>query len=766
MQLEQSPQAFDLPDPVKQVERHAKLLEAAAKVGQAVTALLDLDILFSQVVDIICDTYEFYYAGVFLVDPHQPGYAVLRVGRGEAGRKMVEQGHKLKIGDTSMIGWCINHKQARIALDVGQDAVRFDNPHLPATRSEMALPLIVGDEAIGAVTVQSVEEAAFSDIDITSLQAMANQLAIAIKNAQMHTQAQRRARLLETAAQVGRDMASILNLDELLPETADLICDAYGFYYAGVFLVDEAGKWAVLRAGHGEPGRIMLEGGHKLQIGDTSMIGWCIKHKEARIALDVGQDAVRFDNPYTPKTRSEMALPLVVGSEAIGALTIQSEQMAAFSQDDITSLQAMADHLAVAIDNARLLAELEEAHRELVRTKTFEAIATATGEAIHWIGNKALPIVTSAERLRGDVAQFVVAAGAVVEQAPATLQEHVLAQLVREWAQTFTGLYPSARQAIDGLQKMRVDKARRLLSAESVYEDLALIDESARLIVAVKEGLIGPTREHKPRPTMLQDVAKDAAVRLGIAPDVIVYQIALDTPLVRVDATQMNRVFTNLLKNAIEAMEGQDVKRITVGMRPADEPGFAEVTVADTGRGIPPEEIDKIWAAFYLSNKDSKIHHGLGLAACLQVVNQMDGKISVQSELGVGTVFTLLLPAITDRDKINLPAGSKTILLVDDDDDWRQYAQAIFEQAGYRVQTSPSVSGIDLAAINRIIVDQTLEHADVMDVLRALREAKAQDKTIVVTNNLIVEQTTDLLQTGIQDVVLKPYTAIELATLL
>ncbi len=694
--------------------RQAKLLEAAAKVGHAVTSLLDLDSLFGQIVDIICDTYGFYYVGVFMIDPHQPGCAMLRAGRGEIGHKLVEQGHRLEIADTSMIGWCINHRRARIAPRAGQDAVRFHTRMLPETRSEMALPLIVGKEVIGALTIQSAMEDAFTEIDITSLQAMADQLAIAIQNAHAHAQAQRRAHLLETAAQVGRNATSILNLDLLLPQTVDLICETYDFYYAAIFLVDETGQWALLRAGHGEAGQIMLERGHKLEVADTSMIGWCIKHKQARIALDVGQDAVRFDNPLLPQTRSEMALPLVAGDKAIGAVSIQSAQKAAFSRDDITSLQAMADLLAVAIENAHLLAELDVAHRELVRIKTFEAIATATGEAIHWIGNKAMPILNTVQRMRDDMAHLA--------------------------------LPPS--------------------DAESLNEDLALIDESARLIMAVKEGLIGPTREHEPRPAMLQDVAKDAVVKLGIAPTRVTYDIAEHVPSARVDTTQMHRVFTNLLKNALDAMEGRapQEQRITIGVRPAVEPGYVEVTVGDTGCGIPAADLDKIWVTLY-TTKDSKVHPGLGLAASLQVVEQMEGKIYVQSAIGVGTTFTLLLPEASEKSQGSLPIGNQTLLLVDDDDDWRRFAKAAFEQAGDQVQVTADLAGIDPAQFERIIVDQHLEHGNVSQVLSALRQANAQNRAVVVTSSLVVEQTTDLLQAGVRDVVLKPYTLAELATL-
>jgi len=174
----------------------------------------------------------------------------------------------------------------------------------------------------------------------------------------------RRARLLEAASQVGKQVTSILNLEELLPQTVDIICEAYDFYYAGVFLIDESGRRAVLRAGHGEAGKAMLAAAYKLEIGSHSMIGWAIDHRKARIALDVDADAEHFRNPYLPKTRSEMALPLKVGDEVIGALDVQSREANAFSTQDSDVLGLLAEQIAIAIHNARLYEDTQKALTE------------------------------------------------------------------------------------------------------------------------------------------------------------------------------------------------------------------------------------------------------------------------------------------------------------------------------------------------------------------------------------------------------------------
>ncbi len=165
---------------------------------------------------------------------------------------------------------------------------------------------------------------------------------------------------LQTAAEISRSANTILDPDTLIVRAVNLIQEQFNFYYVGLFLLDAEGRFAVLKAGTGEAGRQMLAQGHRLAVGGESMIGQCVADARARIALDVGQASVRFDNPLLPLTRSEMALPLISRGQCIGALTVQSAQEAAFSDEDIAALQTMADQLAVAIENARLFRQLDE----------------------------------------------------------------------------------------------------------------------------------------------------------------------------------------------------------------------------------------------------------------------------------------------------------------------------------------------------------------------------------------------------------------------
>jgi GAF domain-containing protein/HAMP domain-containing protein len=176
----------------------------------------------------------------------------------------------------------------------------------------------------------------------------------------------RRAVQLQAAAEVGRAAASIHDRDELLPQVTRLISDRFGFYHAGIFLLDEADEYAVLRAANSEGGRRMLDRGHRLRVGEQGIVGYVTGTREPRIALDVGDDAVHFRNPDLPLTRSEMALPLIVSGHVLGALDVQSTEEAAFTREDIEVLQMLADQVAVAIENARLLDETQKA-LELMR---------------------------------------------------------------------------------------------------------------------------------------------------------------------------------------------------------------------------------------------------------------------------------------------------------------------------------------------------------------------------------------------------------------
>ncbi len=374
------------------LEHQSTQLQTAAEVSRAVGSILDPEALAPQVVDLVRERFNLYYAGLFLVDqtgewtgePYK--WAVLRAGTGLPGQQMLRRGHKLEIGGSSMIGWCIANKQARITLDVGEDAVRFENPSLPNTRSELALPLISRGKPIGALTIQSDQEAAFSQDDIASLQTMADQMANAIANARLYNQAQReinerkqaeqeaqrRAAQATLIYQVSKRVSAELEQEALLSEIVTSVRDAFDYYSVMLLMLDDEMQHLTLQA---------IAGGYaKTYPKDISfavgegMIGRAASTGEPQISGDVDRSP-HYVRRMNEETKSELSVPIKIGNRLIGVLDLQGDKFNAFDGADIMVMETMADQIAVAIRNAQLYNAIQ---RELLeRQQTEEAMRQA-----------------------------------------------------------------------------------------------------------------------------------------------------------------------------------------------------------------------------------------------------------------------------------------------------------------------------------------------------------------------------------------------------
>ena len=478
------------------------------------------------------------------------------------------------------------------------------------------------------------------------------------RNLELLEEARRQTKLLEAGAKVARSITSILDLETLLSTTVDVISAEFDVYYVGIFLTDETNAGLELHAGSGTAGAAMLLEGYKIDIGADSPVGHATRQHSAIVTTGLDGGAEYLTNPHLPDTRSEMALPLMVGDNLIGALTVQSIEEQAFSEEDTTAFQSMADQLAIAINNATLLKELEAAHQQLVQTKTFQVIATATGEAIHWVGNKAAPIPGSVDRITDDMTRFLLLADIVLADALPELREHKLAQILTETAREIRNRRPSAEKAVAELAVQPLNRLRKMLNIESIFEDLEIIENSAWAILNIKEHLIGPARQQEPEVVSLSELLTESIGSMGIPKGAVRTLFAEDLLPVRADRFQLDRVFVNLIKNAMEAMEHLEDKKLFIWARPADEEGFVVIDVIDNGDGIPAEQLDKIWMAFY-TTKGNRGGTGLGLPACAQIIGQLDGKITVDSEIGLGTTFSVFLPAVKETENVALEAAGR-----------------------------------------------------------------------------------------------------------
>jgi PAS domain S-box-containing protein len=400
---------------------------------------------------------------------------------------------------------------------------------------------------------------------------------------------------LQTAADVARAATSILDINELLPKVVELIRDHFEYYYVGMFLIDETNEWAVLRAATGEMGRQMLKLTHRLKLEESSMIGWCITHRQARIALDVGDDAVRFANPHLPLTHSEIALPLIAHGDVIGAMTIQSEMPAAFSRVDITALQAMADLVANALENARLFTERVVLNKEL-------------------------------ESQNEELERFTY-----------TVSHDLRSPLV-----TIRGFLGYLKQDVESGDMIRFEKDMTRI-ANAVDKMQTLLNE---LLELSRIGRITNPPENVPFEGIIRETVDLLSGPLETGN--IRLKIVGEFPTVHVDRLRIAEVVQNLISNAVKFMGDQPRPTIEIGTRGTDTDGKPVFYIRDNGIGIEPQYHGRIFGLF--NRLDPSVEGtGIGLTLVKRIIETHNGHIWVESDLGKGATFFFTLPTSDDN---------------------------------------------------------------------------------------------------------------------
>jgi GAF domain-containing protein len=373
---------------VQQVESRSLQFQTAAEVSRAASSILDPDVLILQMVDLARERFDLYYAGLFLVDESKE-WAVLQAGTGEAGQQMVAEGHRLAVGGDSMIGQCVATGMARIALDVGEEATRFENPLLPRTRTELALPLVSRGETIGALTIQSTQEAAFNQESIAVFQAMADQLANAVENARLFERTQAvlketedQARRLALLNEMSEQLGHAANLDEIFNVASVTIRQIFVASQASVALLTDEGDSFQILALQGKEG--VLPVGAQLPVEGTA-IGVAARENRLLINRDtLASDFVDLVDLARQGIRSTVSAPLFAGGQVIGTLNVASDRPDAFTQRDGNLLLQTASLLSAAIENRRLfeqiqaaLQEVEDTHRRYLEQAWTEYLKTA-----------------------------------------------------------------------------------------------------------------------------------------------------------------------------------------------------------------------------------------------------------------------------------------------------------------------------------------------------------------------------------------------------
>jgi len=535
---------------------------------------------------------------------------------------------------------------------------------------------------------------------------------------------QLRSRQLQTVAEVARSIVSTREVDNLLNQVTRLVSDRFGFYHAGIFLLDEKNEYAVLRAANSEGGRRMLDRRHRLRVGQVGIVGYVTGSGEPRIATDVGEDAVFFNNPDLPETRSEMALPLKLGGMIIGALDVQSKESNAFTEADVNLFTTLADQISVAIENANayeLSQQTVEEMKELDRVKS-QFLANMSHE------------------LRTPLNSVIGFSRVILKGIDGPIND--------TQEQDITAIYNS------GLH---------LLSMINEILDLSKI-EAGKMELQIDEVEIG---------NVVKSAVNTASGLIKGKPVQLVTQVEPDLPIIKGDEMRLNQILTNLLGNAVKFTEKGSITIKADLNHTEDNSEEILITVADTGIGIAPEDQGKLFQRFSQVD-DSPTRRtggtGLGLSIARSLVELHGGRIGLlRSETNLGSTFFFTIPVIREpavQVTEVLPPGENIILSIDDDPQVITLYERFLKPYGYEVValTNPALAVERARELKPFAITLDIMMPD-KDGWQVLSELKKDDETkdIPVMICSILQEEEKGFNLGASEYLVKPFLHDDLA---
>jgi PAS domain S-box-containing protein len=522
----------------------------------------------------------------------------------------------------------------------------------------------------------------------------------------------RRNEYLAASAEISRLVTSTLELNTIFTRTVNLVSERFGFYYAAIYIIEETGFNIVLREATGAAGEKMKAQKYMVPVGSQTIIGKVAQTGESKLVDDVRLEPLYQPNPLLLDTQSEAAMPLRIGSRIVGVIDIQSTQTFAFTQDDISVLQSLADQVTVAIDNARSYELSQQAVRELREVDQMKS---------QFLANMSHELRTPLNSIIGF--SRVILKG--IDGAVTDMQQ-----------QDLTAIYNSGQHLLglinDVLDLARIEAGKMELNMEEVH-----LSEMVTSVMSTAKGLV-----------------KEKRIQL-------LQRIPADMPPVRGDTMRVRQVLLNLISNASKFT---DEGSITVEALVQEGPtGKMEalLNVIDTGPGISIEDQKKLFQAF--SQVDGSATRrsggsGLGLSICANLVQLHGGRIGVHSELDKGSTFYFTIP-LYNQPFEEIPKGKKVVLSIDDDPQVISLYERYLNPQGYHVVslTDPSKAKERILELKpyAITLDIMMPGKDGWTVLTDLKsDPNTRDYPVVVCS--IIEQEDKGFSLGAADYLVKP----------
>ncbi len=501
------------------------------------------------------------------------GNSGMRLGEGIAGQ-VIAAGETINISD-------INSDDRFVKLGV-----------LPKFRSLMVAPIISGGQKLGTISVQSKLPHTFTENEKDLLSTLGTQAAIAIENANLLESTQQALKETNALYRINQGMIA-LNTDELLADVADLLQQNFGYYQVQVYVIEAGTGDFVLQAGSGEIGRKLKEQNVRLPAG-AGIIGYAAETSAPFFTNNVDEVMFYIRHELLPDTKSELAMPVIIGDKLLGILDIQQAPPGIFTNRDLQLVSAVADQLAVALQKADLYEDLQTSlqHEKEVRTQLVQN-----------------------ERLA------------------------VMGRLLASVSHELNNPLQAIQNALFLL------KAEQALSPQGKQDLEIVLSETERMAALIQRlrATYRPSHAEDFNPVQINNIVEDvyALISTHLRHNNISFEFHPDPalPVIPGLADQIRQVILNLFMNAVEAMRIGGSVRVDTKYLESENEVF--LSISDNGTGIDPVILPSIFDAF-ITNKETGT--GLGLTITYDIILKHEGRISAENNPDVGATFKVWLP--------------------------------------------------------------------------------------------------------------------------
>ncbi|MCB0213013.1 MAG: GAF domain-containing protein, partial [Anaerolineae bacterium] len=601
--------------------RYARELSALYRASQAITSNLDLSVVLNQMTVEVINLFEANMACFLLFAPDGQDLIFAAVAPASAATLV---GSRIPLVD-GFASWVMNEKEA-IVVDNAPNDPRFDGYFDSitgiTTQSLIAIPLAVENNPIGLIQVINKASGPFNQQDLELLEALTSTAVIAIENARLYEQSEYRAKQLSVLHEIDRAITASLHINEVYDAFAQNIAQLFSFDHLTITLVESDSLYVAYSTGRAEKG---IPAGTVI-LKDRSSTGWVIQHDQPLIRPDIIKDPQFLVDAklISAGLKSSMSIPLRVKGQIIGTWNVISRYKNAYSQDYLPIAQSLGDQLAIAIDNARLYqtereqhARLQQSQERLIQVEKMAALGRLVASITHEINNPLQSVQSCLTLIREDINDIL-----------CQRDLDSIADIAEEEIERISSIVGRLREFYRPVSQVPEDNTDAL-SIDGFYR---LDKENSRLVDI-----------H----TVLNGVLKLVNTELKDRSLVAVCDWHKNLPMIQTNQDYLKQVFLNLILNAMDASSAQggtiiirtDVDTLTLD-NSKTLPAI-RIEFSDSGQGIPADVQSRLFEPLFTTKEHGS---GLGLFTTYKVIKAHHGQITVDSTLGQGTTFTILLP--------------------------------------------------------------------------------------------------------------------------